>query len=92
MVYYPQYALFYDFHTSPVLKNIGKDFDAESFAARLARNNIDFISFPARCNQGMAYYNTKIGIRHYGLDYDLFGELVKACRKYNIKVNAYFNG
>ena len=92
MVYHPQYALFYDFHTSPVLKNIGKNFDAEAFAARLARSNIDFVSFPVRCNQGMAYYDTKIGIRHYGLDFDLFGSLVGACKKYNIKVNAYFNG
>lgn len=92
MVYYPQYALFYDFHTSPVMKNIGKKFDAEAFAARLAKNHIDFVSFPVRCNQGMAYYDTKIGIRHYGLDFDLFGTLVAACKKYNIKVNAYFNG
>ena len=92
MVYHPQYALFYDFHTSPELKNIGKNFDADAFAARLARNHIDFVSFPARCNMGMAYYDTKIGIRHYGLDFDLFGELVKACRKRNIQVNAYFNG
>ena len=92
MVYYPQYALFYDFHTSPMLKNIGKNFNADAFAARLAANKIDFISFPVRCNQGMAYYDTKIGIRHYGLEFDLFGELVKACSKYGIKVNAYFNG
>ncbi|MBO5924199.1 MAG: beta-galactosidase trimerization domain-containing protein [Lentisphaeria bacterium] len=92
MVYYPRYALFYDFHTSPMLKNIGKDFDAEAFAARLKANNIDFVSFPARCNMGMAYYDTKIGIRHYGLDFDLFGTLVEACKKYGIKVNAYFNG
>ena len=92
MVYYPQYALFYDFHTSPVFKEIGKNFDADAFASRLARSKVDFISFPVRCNQGMAYYDTKIGIRHYGLDFDLFGELVKACSKYGIKVNAYFNG
>ena len=92
MVYYPQYALFYDFHTSPVIKGIGKNFDAEAFAARLAKNHIDFVSFPVRCNQGMAYYDTEIGIRHYGLDFDLFGTLVAACKKYNIKVNAYFNG
>ena len=92
MVYYPQYALFYDFHTSPVIEGIGKNFDAEAFAARLAKNHIDFVSFPVRCNQGMAYYDTEIGIRHYGLDFDLFGTLVAACKKYNIKVNAYFNG
>ena len=64
MVYRARYALFYDFHTSPTLKNIGRNFDA--YAVRLERNHIDFVSFPAPCNMGMAYYDTKIGIRHYG--------------------------
>ena len=92
MVYSPQYALFYDFHTSPELRGIGRDFDAEAFAARLEKNGVDFVSFPARCNMGMAYYDTKVGIRHYGLDFDLFGTLVEACRRHGIAVNAYFNG
>ena len=92
MTYSPQYALFYDFHTSPVLKGIGSKFDAEAFAARLERMKVDFVSFPARCNMGMAYYDTKIGIRHYGLDFDLFGTLAEACHRHGIAVNAYFNG
>lgn len=75
-----------------MLKNIGENFDADAFAQRLKKNKIDFISFPVRCNMGMAYYDTKIGIRHYGLDFDLFGKLVEACNKNGIKVNAYFNG
>lgn len=92
MVYNPQYALFYDFHTSPEIKGIGKNFDAEKFAARLEKCGVDFISFPARCNMGMAYYNTKIGVRHYGLNFDFLGEMVAACRRHGIMVNAYFNG
>lgn len=75
-----------------MLKNIGENFDADAFAQRLKKNKIDFISFPVRCNMGMAYYDTQIGIRHYGLDFDLFGKLVEACNKNGIKVNAYFNG
>ena len=90
MVYNPQYALFYDFHTSPEIKGIGKNFDAEKFAARLEKCGVDFISFPARCNMGMAYYNTKIGVRHYGLNFDFLGEMVAACRRHGIMVNPYF--
>jgi len=91
-MYQPRYAFFYDFHTSPELRGIGRNFDAESFAARLERCGVDFLTFPARCNMGMAYYDTQIGIRHYGLDFDLFGELVAACKRHGIAVNAYFNG
>ena len=91
-MYKPKYALFYDFHTSPVIKGIGKNFDADAFADRLKKCGVDFVSFPARCNMGMAYYDTKIGIRHYGLDFDMFGEMVRACNERNIAVNAYFNG
>ncbi len=40
---------------------------------------------------GMAYYNTKIGIRHPSLKYDLFGAFVEACQKRNIAVTAYVN-
>ena len=91
-MHYPKYAFFYDFHTSPVLRGIGRDFHADEFAERLKRCGVDFVSFPARCNMGMAYYDTKIGIRHYGLDFDLFGELCRACTERGIAVNAYFNG
>lgn len=87
-----RYAYFFDFHTSPVLRKIGDHFDAEKLAKRLASCGVDFLTFPARCNMGMAYYDTKIGIRHYGLEFDLFGTLVEACQKYHIAVNAYFNG
>ena len=87
-----KYAFFLDFHTSPSIRNLGSRFQADEFARRLSECGVNFLTFPARCNMGMAYYDTQIGTRHYGLAFDLFGELVEACRKREIAVCAYFNG
>ncbi len=87
-----QYALFFDFHTSGRIEGIGKDFHPDEFTDHVAACGVDFITFHARCNQGYAYYDTRIGIRHPGLSFDLFGELAGACRKKGIRLAAYFNG
>ena len=91
MVYNPQYALFYDFHTSPEIKGIGKNFDAEKLTDRFVECGVDYVTFHARCNMGMAYYDTKLGTRHPSLKFDLFGQLAEACHKKGIALGAYFN-
>lgn len=75
----------------PANPDVGADFDAKAFAGRIRECGADFIVFPARCNQGMAYYPTKLGIPHPALKRDLFGDLVRACRAENIAVSAYIN-
>lgn len=88
----PRYSLFFDFHTSPNYPDVGKFFDAEAFTDFLLECGIDFLTFHARCNMGMAYYDTRIGIRHPSLKFDLFGTLAEACARKGIALNAYFNG
>jgi hypothetical protein len=39
----------------------------------------------------MAYYNTKVGIRHPSLQYDMFGKLAEACQARGIALTAYVN-
>lgn len=90
-MHHPKYSLFYDFHTSPQYPSVGEKFDAERFAARIKRCGVDFVTFHARCNMGMAYYDTAVGIRHPGLNFDLFGDLAEACRNAGIALSAYFN-
>ena len=87
----PKWSLFYDFHTMPACSDVGKNFNAEDVTDRIKKCGVDFVVFHARCNMGMAYYNTKIGIRHPSLKFDLFGELAKACQKKDIALSAYFN-
>ena len=90
--YHPKYCLFYDNHTMAACPDVGANFDADAFTDRIKQCGVDQITFCARCNQGMAYYNTKIGIKHPSLKYDLFGKLAEACKRKNIALIAYLNG
>ena len=87
-----KYALFYDNHTHCENPDVGIDFDVEHFTDEAKRCGVDYLVFHARCNQGLTYYDTKIGIRHPSLKYDLFGSLSEACQRKNIAFGAYFNG
>ena len=88
----PRYSLFYDNHTMPAFQDMGTNFDVEAFTDRIKNCGVNYLIFHARCNQGMAYYNTKIGIKHPYLQFDLFGELAQACQRKDISLIAYFNG
>lgn len=91
MTHQPKYCLFYDNHTMKAIPDVGKNFDADVFTDRVKRCGADYLIFHARCNQGLAYYNTKIGTKHPSLQYDLFGRLSEACTKKEIALAAYFN-
>ncbi|MBP5638600.1 MAG: alpha-L-fucosidase [Victivallales bacterium] len=86
------YSFFYDFHTLATIPDVGAKFDADKFADQLKSCGIDFLTFHARCNQGSAYYNTKVGKRHQSLTHDMIGSMVKACHARGIRVSTYFNG
>lgn len=88
----PKYCLFYDNHTMPACPDVGDNFDVELFTDRIKASGVDYLTFHARCNMGMAYYDTKIGIKHPSLKYDLFGKLAEACRRKEIALTAYLNG
>ena len=91
-IHHPKYCLFYDNHTMPAVPDVGKNFDMEAFTDRIKDCRVDYLTFHARCNLGMAYYDTKIGIKHPSLEYDLFGQLADACKRKGIALTAYFNG
>jgi len=80
-----------DFHTGGFVENIGSKWDAEEFARTLADNGLNSVTIFAKGHHGYAYYNTKIGTRHPGLDFDLMKAQIDACHKYGIKVLIYFS-
>lgn len=88
----PKRALFFDFHTMPANPDVGKGFDMDAITDKILEIGAEFIVFPARCNMGMAYYDTKIGIKHPALQRDLLVELVDACHQKGIRISAYING
>ena len=87
-----KYGLFFDNHTQVETPDVGRDFDPEYFTDQLKACGVDYLGFHARCNMGMAYYDTAVGTRHPSLKYDLFGALAECCRKKDIALVAYFNG
>ena len=91
-IYHPKYCLFYDNNTMAAFPDMGENFDVGAFTDRIKRCGTDHLVFHVRCDQGMAYYNTKTGIRHPSLKFDLFGEIADACKRKGIALTAYFNG
>ena len=87
-----KYGLFYDFHTSTEIPDVGAEFDVEAFTDQVKSCGVDFLTWHARCNQGNAYYNTSFGQRHHSLKFDMIRTIGEACRRKEIKFSAYFNG
>jgi hypothetical protein len=75
----------------PANPDVGKGFDFDAITGQLADAGVDYVVFPARCNLGTAYYNTKVGTRHPALEYDLIGRLVEACSKRGMALSTYIN-
>lgn len=88
---FPRWCLFFDFHTMPANPDVGKGFDIEAITDRFVEAGVQYVVFPARCNLGTAYYDTKIGIKHPALTYDLLPMFVEACHRKGIKFTAYMN-
>ncbi len=78
-----------DFHNAGFIHNIGKDFKAGEYVKTLQEAGVNAIVVFAKCRHGYAYYNTRVGTRHPGLNFDLLGRQIAACRKNNIAIWAY---
>ncbi len=78
-----------DFHTSPLIPDVGRDFDPERFADTLARARVQAVNLFAKCHHGYSYYPTEVGTMHPHLDRDLLGEQVAACQARGLRTVAY---
>ena len=79
-----------DFHTSEHIDSIGVDFSRAQFREALRTGHVNAINVFAKGHHSWFYYPTKVGRQHPGLDFDLLGEMVAACRAEDVKVYAYF--
>lgn len=79
-----------DFHTPPWVK-VGRNFKREEFARYLRMANADTVVIFAKDHYGNAFYPSKLGNTHPGLDFDLFGSMLQSAHEENIKVFAYLS-
>jgi hypothetical protein len=68
---FPKRMVHLDFHTGPAIPDVGRDFDAASFADTFARAHVDSVTLFAKCHHGHLYYQTQRAERHPGLAQDL---------------------
>lgn len=79
-----------DFHTAPVIGDVGVDFDVQDFVKTLKDAHVNSINIFAKCHHGMCYYPTKVGKMHPSLKYDLMGQMIEELHKNDIKCPLYF--
>jgi len=66
--------------------------DPEDFMRKAREAHAGCIVVQAKSMWGYAYYNTKVGVRHPGLNYDLIARLVDAGHRNGLPVVAYYSG
>jgi hypothetical protein len=83
-------AVHLDFHTSPLIKDVGVNFDPQAFVETLKKADINSINVFAKCHHGMSYYPTKVGKVHPGLQRkDLMGEMLEVLHKNDMRAPIY---
>jgi len=78
-----------DFHTSPLITDVGVEFDGDEFVQVLKDAHVNSINIFAKCHHGMVYYPSKVGPMHPGLKFDLLGKMIEACHKADILTPVY---
>lgn len=79
-----------DFHTSPLIHDVGRDFDPGAFAQQMADAHVNSVTVFAKCHHGMCYYPTKSGTQHPALHgRDLLGEQIEALLSKGIRAPIY---
>jgi hypothetical protein len=78
-----------DFHTSPLIPDVGADFDAQEFILTLQQAHVNSVTVFAKCHHGYSYYPTKVGTPHPHLTRDLLGEMIEACHGAAIRAPVY---
>ncbi len=88
----PTRQIHLDFHTSPLIPDVGKKFNGKQFAETLKKSHVNSVTCFARCHHGMLYYDSKLFPErvHPGLaNKNLLKEMIEECHKVGIKVPIY---
>ena len=80
-----------DFHTSEKIPGIGSAFSKSQFQEMLKRGHVNSVTLFSKCHHGLSYHNTKVGLRHPGLDFELLPRQIEACREIDVKCPIYIS-
>lgn len=86
----PYRQIHLDFHTAPVIPDVGAEFDIDDFVQTLKESHVNSINIFAKCHHGMCYYPTGTGVMHPALKFDMMGEMIKKLHAEGIRCPLYF--
>jgi len=85
----PYRQIHLDFHTSPEIRDVAADFDADAFSRRMRDSHVNSVNLFARCHHGVCYYPSNVAPRHPHLKIDLMGQMIDALHRHDIDVVIY---
>lgn len=90
---FPRRTIHLDFHTGPAVPDVGRNFDAETFARTFQDARVDSVTLFAKCHHGHLYYDTDHPARHPSLPkgLDLLGEQIEALHRVGIQAPIYIS-
>ena len=80
-----------DFHTSEKIGGIGCEFKKEEFQRALIEGHVDSVTLFSKCHHGWSYHPTESNEMHPELNFDLFGEQIKAACEIGVNVVGYIS-
>lgn len=82
-----------DFHTSPLIPDVGSEFDAREFARIMQAAHVNSVTLFAKCHHGHLYYTTKHPARHPALPrgLNLLGRQIEALHRVGIRAPIYLS-
>lgn len=79
-----------DFHTNGTLK-VGYNFSKEQFQSALKTGHVDSITVFSKCHHGWSYHPTAANLMHPGLNFDLLGAQLAACKEIDVNAPVYIS-
>ncbi|MES2308930.1 MAG: hypothetical protein V4507_08730 [Verrucomicrobiota bacterium] len=80
-----------DFHTSPFIPSIGKQFQKKQWQETLKRASVNSMTCFAKCHHGWSYHPTAVGKQHPHLGFDLLRAQYEACKEIGVNVPIYLS-
>lgn len=80
-----------DFHTSPLIPDVGAKFDKKAWQETLKLGHVDSITVFSKCHHGFSYHPTKVNTMNPTLKFDLLKAQLEACEEIGVRAPVYIS-
>ncbi len=80
-----------DFHTSPLIPDIGVGFNKKEWQDTLKKGHVNSITVFSKCHHGYSFHPTKANEMHPHLKFDLLKSQLDACEEIGVRAPVYIS-